>query len=157
MLKYSPRDLLWRSIERNPFVYMSTSYPCWIQRPTSLLNPSEYFLVTSLFPGKYPGVQGFIRVLAKHQHAAAVQGTAQPPAQQREIEVVSLPLQVFINSLLIWSINSWTSGKTELFNPKILKANIFLFKSTSGICGLLKVTFTADLKYPLFAQDQSIV
>jgi hypothetical protein len=44
---------------------------------------------------------GFITALAKHQHAPAACGTAQPPAQWRGIEVVSLPLQVFINSLLI--------------------------------------------------------
>lgn len=72
-----------------------------------------------------PEGTGFIMALAMHQHIPAVHGTAQPPAQWRGMEV-SLPLQVFINSLLIWSINSWTSGKTELFNPKILKANIFL-------------------------------
>lgn len=101
--------------------------------------------------------RGFITALAKHQLTPAVHGTAQPPAQQRGIDRVSLPLQIFINSLLIYSINSWTSGKTELFNPEILKANILLFKSTPGICELWKVTVTAELKYPLLVKAKLVV
>lgn len=48
-----------------------------------------------------PECTGFITALAKHQHMAAARGTAQPAAQWRGREVVNLPLQVFINFLLI--------------------------------------------------------
>lgn len=125
MIPFSP----WRQTPVQ--VSLPTSVP--LRRSQSL--PSACFLATYICPGKCPGVSRLHYGLGK---TPAAWGTAQPPALWRGIEVVSLPLRAFINSLLIDSINSWTSGKTESSNPKILKANIFLFKSTSGIHGLWK-------------------